>query len=141
MTATDVANAVRSQNIEAALGQIGQAPMNRSQAFQLPLTTLGRLSAPEQFGDIIVKVGENRLDPAGRGSAMAPAGGMDVAGSGLGSQLQNGPGATSDLAGTGTSGSTGSTTSVIPTINTGITVSGGGGSSGMYAAANALISP
>src|SRR4051812_18515549 len=42
MTATDVANAVRSQNIEAALGQIGQAPMERTQAFQFPLETLGR---------------------------------------------------------------------------------------------------
>src|SRR5215471_18822023 len=33
MTAVDVANAIRVQNIEAALGQVGQAPMSRSQAF------------------------------------------------------------------------------------------------------------
>jgi multidrug efflux pump len=56
MTAADVANAIRAQNIEAAAGQVGQAPMHRSQAFQLPVDTLGRLSDPAQFGDIIVKV-------------------------------------------------------------------------------------
>src|SRR5262249_59310252 len=38
MSAADVANAVRTQNIEAAPGQIGQAPMGRDQAFQLPIT-------------------------------------------------------------------------------------------------------
>jgi multidrug efflux pump len=57
MTATDVANAVRTQNIEAAMGQIGQPPIRAGQAFQLPIDTLGRLSDPEQFGNIIVKVG------------------------------------------------------------------------------------
>jgi multidrug efflux pump len=77
MTAVDVANAVRSQNVEAALGQIGQAPMGRTQAFQLPLATLGRLSDPEQFGDIVVKVGGGG-GMAGGGMASggaAPAGG------------------------------------------------------------------
>src|SRR4029077_17279772 len=49
MTAMDVANAVRSQNVEAALGQLGQAPMKRDQGFQLPIDTLGRLSDPEEF--------------------------------------------------------------------------------------------
>src|SRR4051795_611986 len=39
MTAVDVANAVRTQNIEAALGEVGQAPMGRTQAFQLPIET------------------------------------------------------------------------------------------------------
>src|SRR5579871_3047128 len=56
MTAMDVANAVRSQNIQAAAGQTGQPPGPRQQSSQLPIDTLGRLSTPEQFGDIIVKV-------------------------------------------------------------------------------------
>ena len=46
VVANDVANAVRTQNIEAALGQVGQAPMRRTQAFQFPIDTLGRLRDP-----------------------------------------------------------------------------------------------
>ncbi len=57
MTAMDVANAIRAQNLDAPAGQIGQPPISRGQAFQLPVDTLGRLSDPEQFGEIIVKVG------------------------------------------------------------------------------------
>src|SRR5579871_115560 len=60
MTGADVANAIRSQNIEAPLGQLGQAPMDRRDAFQFPIDTLGRLRDPAQFGDIIVKTGANR---------------------------------------------------------------------------------
>src|SRR5215470_7979990 len=55
MTAADVANAVRTQNLEAAPGQVGQAPMRRTQAFQFPIDTLGRLRDPAQFADIVVK--------------------------------------------------------------------------------------
>jgi multidrug efflux pump len=55
MTAIDVADAVRKQNLAAAVGQIGQAPMALGQPFQMPVDTLGRLSAPEQFDEIIVK--------------------------------------------------------------------------------------
>ena len=57
LTAMDVANAIRQQNLDAPSGQIGQLPAPRGQPFQLPIDTLGRLSTPEQFGDIIVKVG------------------------------------------------------------------------------------
>jgi multidrug efflux pump len=55
MTATDVANAVLSQNLDAPAGQIGQAPTSRKQSTQLPIDTIGRLTEPEQFGDIIIK--------------------------------------------------------------------------------------
>src|SRR5205807_2556313 len=57
MTAIDVANAIRSQNLDVPAGQIGEPPAPRGQPFQLPIDTLGRLTDPEQFGDIIVKVG------------------------------------------------------------------------------------
>jgi multidrug efflux pump len=57
MTAGDVANAIRAQNIEAALGVVGQPPVGKTQAFQVPIDTLGRLADPEQFGNIIIKVG------------------------------------------------------------------------------------
>ena len=55
MTAGDVANAVLSQNLDAPAGQIGQPPASRKQSLQLPIDTLGRLTEPEQFGDIVIK--------------------------------------------------------------------------------------
>jgi HAE1 family hydrophobic/amphiphilic exporter-1 len=51
----DVLNAIREQNVQVAAGQVGQYPSPRGQGFQYNVTTLGRLSDPEQFGDIIVK--------------------------------------------------------------------------------------
>src|SRR5207302_595902 len=51
MSAIDVANAIRSQNLDAPAGQIGQPPTSRGQPFQLPIDTLGRLTDPEQCGD------------------------------------------------------------------------------------------
>jgi multidrug efflux pump len=56
ITASEVAAAVRTQNVEVALGQIGQPPFGRVQPFELPVDTLGRLRTTEQFADIIVKV-------------------------------------------------------------------------------------
>ena len=65
MTAMDVANAIRQQNIDAPAGQIGQPPASWGQHFQLPIDTLGRLTNPEEFGDIVVKVGpDSPSDPA-----------------------------------------------------------------------------
>ena len=78
MTALDVAAAVRRQNVAAAPGRVGQPPGGRTRSFQFPLDTLGRLSDPEQFGDIIVKAGRRRRpDADGRrraGAAPAAAG-------------------------------------------------------------------
>jgi multidrug efflux pump len=58
VTAKEVMNAIRMQNVQVAAGNIGQEPVPEGQAYQLVLSTLGRLSTKEQFGDIIVKVGE-----------------------------------------------------------------------------------
>src|SRR5262245_33696262 len=55
MTASDVANAIRNQNLDAPTGVLGQQPSRRSQPFELPINTLGRLTTTEQFGDLIVK--------------------------------------------------------------------------------------
>ncbi len=55
MTAMDVANAIREQNLDAPAGRIGQPPTSMGQPFQLPLDTLGRLTDPEQFESIVVK--------------------------------------------------------------------------------------
>jgi len=73
MTASDVANAIRSQNLDAPAGRIGQPPASGGQSFQLPIDTLGRLTDPEQFGDIVVKVGQSRSTaPSAMARAPAP---------------------------------------------------------------------
>ena len=64
LTADDVVAAISEQNLQVAAGQIGQQPVPRGQQFQLTINTLGRLIDPEQFGDIIIKVGQSR--PAAR---------------------------------------------------------------------------
>jgi multidrug efflux pump len=56
ITASEVAEAIERQSLAAAPGQVGQQPARRGQAMQLPMDTLGRLTTPEQFGDLIVKV-------------------------------------------------------------------------------------
>jgi hydrophobe/amphiphile efflux-1 (HAE1) family protein len=55
MTAGEVANAIKNQTQAAAPGTVGQPPAPGNQAQQQPLDTLGRLTTPEQFGDIVVK--------------------------------------------------------------------------------------
>jgi multidrug efflux pump len=71
LTALDVAAAVRGQNIQAAPGGIGQALSGRSRSFQVPLTTRGRLSEPEEFGNIIVKTSRARRAPMQTGTGGA----------------------------------------------------------------------
>ncbi len=55
LTPADVINAVQAQNVQAALGRIGAAPVTRDQQFQLTIKTLGRLTTPEQFGAIVLR--------------------------------------------------------------------------------------
>ena len=61
ITTNDVLAAIRAQNVQVALGQLGQPPAPMGQSTQFPLTVLGRLSAPEEFEDIVV-----RATPDGR---------------------------------------------------------------------------
>jgi hydrophobe/amphiphile efflux-1 (HAE1) family protein len=51
----DVANAVARQNIQAAVGRIGAQPALPDQQFQLNIQTKGRLTSPEEFGNIVVR--------------------------------------------------------------------------------------
>jgi multidrug efflux pump subunit AcrB len=64
LTTDDVVKAIRSQNIQVAAGQLGQEPAPKGQAFQLTVSTQGRLIDPEQFGRIVVKTGEPGPDGA-----------------------------------------------------------------------------
>jgi multidrug efflux pump subunit AcrB len=55
ISAADVVTAIGQQNIQVAAGQIGQQPVPKGQQFQLTINTLGRLTDPSQFADIIIK--------------------------------------------------------------------------------------
>ena len=59
LTAGDVIQAVREQNVQVAAGVIGQPPIDQSGAFQLNVTTQGRLLETSEFGKIIVKRGDD----------------------------------------------------------------------------------
>src|SRR4051812_45147586 len=57
MTATDVINALKEQNVQVAAGQIGQPPVPTGIDFQYTMSTLGRLTDPDQFRAIVLKRG------------------------------------------------------------------------------------
>ena len=59
LSAMDVVTAISQQNLQVAAGQIGQEPVPKGQQYQLTINTLGRLTDPEQFADIILKAGTN----------------------------------------------------------------------------------
>lgn len=55
LTAQDVANAIRDQNSEYSVGSIGVPPTNKHVELNVSLTSVGRLSTPEEFNNIILK--------------------------------------------------------------------------------------
>jgi len=55
----DIVNALRGQNIEVAGGVLDQPPTNTQGAFEVSIQTLGRLTDPAQFENVIVKTGED----------------------------------------------------------------------------------
>ena len=57
LSASDVVAALREQNVQVAAGALGRPPVPNGQAFQYTLSTLGRLTTPEEFGEIVVKTG------------------------------------------------------------------------------------
>ncbi len=57
LTVTDVANAIKEQNVQFAAGQIGQAPAPPGQEFQYNLKAKGRLTEVSEFENIILRTG------------------------------------------------------------------------------------
>jgi len=55
LTPSDVVAAIRSQNVQAPAGRIGAEPVPDDQQVQLNVRTQGRLSTPEQFGNIVLR--------------------------------------------------------------------------------------
>ncbi len=59
LTADDVVNAIRRQNVQVAAGVIGGAPYADGVEVQLPINTQGRLQNEEEFSQIIIKRDNN----------------------------------------------------------------------------------
>jgi hydrophobe/amphiphile efflux-1 (HAE1) family protein len=55
MLPSDVINAIQAQNVQAPIGRIGSRPIAADQQFQMNLQTQGRLTTPEQFGNIVLR--------------------------------------------------------------------------------------
>lgn len=55
LTATEIVEAVRQNNVQVASGRINQLPIAGSPAFEIPVESQGRFLLPEQFDDIVVK--------------------------------------------------------------------------------------
>ena len=88
INAGDVANAIRRENLDLPAGRIGQPPIGRGQPFDVPIDTLGRLSTPEQFADIIVKVDQGIPAPAATAAAAPAAVSSGLPAPGLANPLQ-----------------------------------------------------
>ncbi len=57
LTAQDVVNALREQNVQVAAGQVGQNPAPAGQSYQISVRAAGRLTTPKEFESIILKRG------------------------------------------------------------------------------------
>ena len=58
MTAGDVVAAIREQNVQVAAGAVGQQPSQEA-SYQVTVSAVGRLTSEEQFGEIVVKTGQD----------------------------------------------------------------------------------
>lgn len=74
LTVAEISSAIREQNAEVALGQLGQAPTAGPRTWQLPLTIRSRLESPAEFEQIIV-----RALPDGRTLRLGDVGRVEMA--------------------------------------------------------------
>ncbi|HEY3615971.1 MAG TPA: efflux RND transporter permease subunit [Candidatus Sulfotelmatobacter sp.] len=59
ITVTDVVNAIHAQNTVNPAGQVGGEPAQKNQQFTYAVLAQGRLTSPEQFGNVIVREAPN----------------------------------------------------------------------------------
>jgi multidrug efflux pump subunit AcrB len=55
LTPSDVVAAIQAQNVQAPVGRLGGRPIPDDVPFQINLETRGRLSTPEEFGEILIR--------------------------------------------------------------------------------------
>src|SRR5690242_16866145 len=80
LTAAEVLAALRAQNLQVSAGVLNQPPISNEGAYQINVQTLGRLSTPEQFADIVVKT-----DDRGRVTRIRDIGRVEVGAADYGS--------------------------------------------------------
>jgi multidrug efflux pump len=59
LSASDVVNAVRAQNLDVAAGVIGSSPSAPGVDYQVSVNAQGRLTTPEEFGEIVIRTNSN----------------------------------------------------------------------------------
>ncbi|HIE4388695.1 TPA: multidrug efflux RND transporter permease subunit SdeB [Serratia liquefaciens] len=59
LTASDVVTAMQEQNVQVSAGQLGAEPMPTRSDYLLSINAQGRLQTEEEFGNIILKSGDN----------------------------------------------------------------------------------
>jgi HAE1 family hydrophobic/amphiphilic exporter-1 len=57
LTAADVVNALREQNVNVAAGSVGDSPAREGQTYQMSVRAAGRLREAREFEDLIIKSG------------------------------------------------------------------------------------
>ena len=55
LTTGDIINAIKAQNVQAAVGRIGARPISNDQQLQLNIQTTGRLTSAKEFENIVVR--------------------------------------------------------------------------------------
>lgn len=80
LDASEVLSALRAQNLQVSAGILNQPPVPGNAAYQVNVETLGRLSTPEQFGNIVIK-----SDPQGRVTRIRDVGRVEVGATDYGS--------------------------------------------------------
>jgi hydrophobe/amphiphile efflux-1 (HAE1) family protein/NodT family efflux transporter outer membrane factor (OMF) lipoprotein len=80
LNGSEVLAALRAQNLQVSAGILNQPPAPGHEAYQINVEALGRLSTPEQFGDIVVK-----SDKQGRVTRVRDVGRVEVGAADYGS--------------------------------------------------------
>ncbi len=80
LDASEVLAALRAQNIQVSAGVLNQPPVKSSAAYQLNVQTLGRLSTPGEFADIVLKA-----DAQGRATRIRDVGRVEIGAADYGS--------------------------------------------------------
>ena len=55
LTAGEIVDALRAQNVQVAAGTLGQPPYNTGNAYQINVETQGRLTDPQQFANVVIR--------------------------------------------------------------------------------------
>ena len=83
MTATDVVQVLRQENVQVAGGAVGEQPVAAAPSFETKLNLQGRLKTPEEFENVIVKNGADGRLTRLKDVARVELGALDYSTSGM----------------------------------------------------------